>query len=440
MKRSVDTWLRVALPAILALGLLNPGILAEFNEQKIGKGLNFFSKEQEVEMGRQYSEELSKKLEIINDPYVSAYVDMIGQKLAAHSLMPDFKYQFRVVNTAEINAFALPGGFIYINRGLIEKADNESELAGVIGHEIGHVVGRHSTKQMSKQLLLQGIVMGAGAAIGTKSDTWGGIVSALGGVGAYFASLKFSRNDEREADWLGLNDLVRAGYQPQGMVSFFQKLESLSKGSSHGLAFMSTHPLPQERISNMESLIASLPALPGSAVQSSQSFQACKNRLASLPPAPTSQEKTLSAALASLDAPKQSSGATGTISAAPAQAKRGTFQVRVPANVEIVDPGLDVVQNQVVEVVANGKVIWRRGSSDYCTPDGTPGTGKGFWKKIPNTNTGALIGKIGDGYDYFPIGSRRTFRVLVPGRLYLSVNDDNNRDNQGGYAVTVRLE
>ena len=442
MKRLVHGNPRSALLSVLAILWLASGAQADFDEGKIGKGLNFFSKDQEVQMGQQYSDELGKKLELINDPYISSYVNMIGQKLAANSLRPDFKYQFFVVNTPEINAFALPGGFIYVNRGLIEKADNESELAGVIGHEIGHVVGRHSTKQMSKQLLLTGIVMGAGTAIGAKSEKWGGIVNALGGIGAYFAQLKFSRNDEREADWLGLNDLVRAGYKPDGMVSFFQKLEGLSKGQPGGLAFMSTHPLPQERINNMQALIASLPAPGASSVQSSQSFLACKSKLANMPPAPTSQEKTLSNALAALDAPRQASGsgAAGTINAAPVHAKRGTFQVRVPANVDIVDTGLDLVQNQTVEVVANGKVIWRRGSSEYCTPDGTPGTNKGFWKKIPNTNTGALIGRIGENYDYFPIGAKRTFRVLVSGRLYLAVNDDTNRDTQGGYAGTIRLE
>ncbi len=413
-------------------------LLVAFNladYKKVG-GLNFFSPAQEVAMGQQYSRELNQKLDLVQDPFINDYISQIGRKLAAVSLRNDIEYHFFVVNSSEVNAFALPGGYIYVNRGLIEKADNESEIAGVIGHEIGHVVGRHATRQMSKKLLLAGIVLGAGAAVGAKSQKWGQIIQALGGVGVFLAAMKYSRDDERQADWLGLTEMNRAGYDPNGMVTFFQKLDQLSRNSaSGGLAFLSTHPLPAERMHNMQQEMVNLPNPTDSVIHNTYSFKLCQNRLSGIPLPPNDQEKTLGAALASLDRPASSGQSSLPAVNQPAVARTLT----VPGNVRWTDTGIDLVPGQIVEVTSHGRVYWKKNSQAWAPSSGAPGTGKGFWKPIPSVNTAALIGKIGDKtYKYFYIGEQLRFQVRTGGRLFLGINDDNPYDNRGAFTVTVR--
>ncbi len=408
----------------------------KWQPEKIGKGLNFFSQNQEIEMGKSYSSQLNGQLQLVDDRQITQYVEQVGRRLVDSSMRRDLEYRFFVVNTKEINAFALPGGFIYVNRGLIELTDNESELAGVIGHEIGHVVGKHSLKQLSKKLLLAGITIGAGLAVSAKSKKWGQVVSIAGGVGVFFASLKYSRDDEREADWLGLTELNKAGYSPWGMVSFFEKLESESKG--RGLpAFLSTHPLPRERKANMRQQIADLNVGEPGAIQSSREFETCRRRLAALSSPPPDREKTLSNALAALQTE------SGSPAADPQSAQRGSQRsfvrsLTIPGDSAWVDAGVDVAIGDMVEFGALGKVYWKKNSADSCGPDGVPG--KGFWKPISSANTGALIAKIGaDSSDYFVIGSRFRGRVTKGGRLFLGINDDNNFDNRGEFEVRIHV-
>jgi len=427
----------VAFLVVAALVLSVP--LADqkkWQPEKIGKGLNFFSQNQEIEMGRSYSSQLNGQLQLVDNPQITQFVEQVGRRLVDSSMRRDLQYRFFVVNTKEINAFALPGGFIYVNRGLIERTDNESELAGVIGHEIGHVVGKHSLKQLSKKLLLAGITVGAGLAVSAKSKKWGEIVSIAGGVGVFFASLKYSRDDEREADWLGLTELNQAGYSPWGMVSFFEKLESESKG--RGLpAFLSTHPLPRERKANMRQQIADLNVAEPGAMQSSREFETCRRRLAALSSPPPDREKTLSNALAALQTESRSPAAD------PSGAQRGSQgsfvrSLTIPGDATWVDTGVDVAAGDIVEFGAVGKVYWKKNSADSCGPDGVPG--KGFWKPVSNANTGALIAKIGTGSsDYFVIGSKFRGRATKGGRLFLGINDDNNFDNRGEFEVRIAV-
>jgi Zn-dependent protease with chaperone function len=426
--------------SLLLMVLMFGAMPALADYKKVGGGLNFFSEQQEIAMGREYSQQLNQKLDLIRDPFINQYINQIGQKLVQHSRRPDLEYNFFVVNSEEINAFALPGGFVYVNRGLIEAADTESELAGVVSHEIGHVVGRHSTKQMSKRLLLSGIVLGAGMAVGAKSEKWGDVVTALGGVGVFFASMKYSRDDERQSDWLGLTQMTRAGYDPNGMVSFFRKLDQLhdSRGGP-GLAFMSTHPLPEERMRNMQREIQNLEYVPPSPVVTTMSFKQVQRSLSGFPPPPGNKEQTLSAALRSLD--EGTATGSGGTTASSGYSTGGRAQSRalsVPGNTVWVDTGIDVVEGQAVEIHAAGRVYWKKNSDAACSPAGAPGTGKGFWKPISSVNTGALIGKVGDTYSYFYVGDQRAFRAPATGRLYLGINDDNPFDNRGGYNVQIR--
>lgn len=427
--------------AILWLGTAVPAK----DYKKVGGGLNFFSAEQEAAMGKQYADELNQKLELVADPFVTQYINQIGQKLVANSFNPGQPYQFFVVNTREVNAFALPGGFIYVNRGLIEQAGSESELAGVIGHEIGHVAARHSTKQLSKKLLLAGAVMGTGAAVGTKSEKWSQLIMAAGGIGTFFATMKFSRDDERQADWLGLTNLGKAGYDPAGMITFFQKLDTLSKksGGGPGLAFMSTHPLPAERVRNMQNEIKMLEARPEQPVVNTRSFDRCRSRLDSIPLPPPKEEKTLSNALLSLNHQSGGNQSTGTSSpavsspAAPVRPVTRSFQV--PGDTVWLDTGLTVTAGDRIEIQAGGQIVYRKDGST-CGPAGAPGTGKGFWKPLPSANTGALIGRLGSSaYQYIVIGTGGAWIAGRDGQLFLGINDDNSFDNKGVFQVTITI-
>jgi hypothetical protein len=346
------------------------------------------------------------------------------------------------VNSKEVNAFALPGGFLYVNRGLIETADNESELAGVLGHEIGHVAGKHSLKQISKQLLLMGIVLGTGLAVSTKSKRWGEVIMAGGGIGIMFAALKYSRDDERQSDWLGLESMTKAGYDPQGMMTIFQKLDRIAKQGSGGpgLAFLRTHPAPEERVRNMEREIQALEYVSSNPIQNTPQFDRCKRMFAMLPAPPPGQDKTLSAALASLDA----GASTGTEPSFEKPARAPSYStptsIVIPGNSNWIDTGINVSRGQIIEIRSWGRVYWIKNSDEWCGPDGAPGTNKGFWKPISKVNTGALVGKIGsNSTNYFAIGASNTLRINMSGRLYLGINDDNNLDNRGSFNARIRI-
>src|SRR5262249_57332208 len=189
---------------------------------------------------------------------------------------PNLPWQFRVTNSAQVNAFALPGGFVYINRGLIERTDRESELAGVIGHEMAHVTLRHGTNQLSKGLLAQAPLAMLG---GMGGGGWA--MSQVGGMGVAMAFLKFSRTDETQADIVGTQTMVKAGYDPQGMVTIFQKLQQITAGRSSS-EFLSDHPNPGNRIKRIEQEIGYL-RVPSNPVDSSPLYFEAKKHLRDLP-------------------------------------------------------------------------------------------------------------------------------------------------------------
>jgi beta-barrel assembly-enhancing protease len=243
------------------------------------------SEPEEVELGREAARKVEQEQRILRDPQVTDYVDGVGQRLASRSKRSNIRYTFKVVDSPEINAFALPGGFIYVNRGLIEAADNESEVAGVLGHEIGHVAGRHSAEQMKKAGIANLGLGVLGAVLGGKGGA-AGLAQVGGQIGASAAFMKFSRDDERAADRLGVQNLYDAGYNPEGMVTFFEKLGELRKSQPSKLTtFFSTHPDPTERASNVSGEIRSLTRRK-ELVTNTRDFQDIKKRLASLPKAP----------------------------------------------------------------------------------------------------------------------------------------------------------
>ena len=237
--------------------------------------INLISTPQEQEMGRQFSREVEKEVRLIRDPLVASYVDDLGQLLAKHSQRTDIPYYIQVVDTDEVNAFALPGGYLYVNRGLIQTAENESELAGVMGHEIGHVVGRHGARQMTKALGLQVLL---GAVAGQDPGLARQVAAEVAGVGAGLTLLKYGREAEREADGYAVQEAYDAGIAPEGMATFFEKLLALHDEAPEegGIArLFSTHPPTRERVEQVRVDIARLPAKKGLA-KDSRRFQKVK--------------------------------------------------------------------------------------------------------------------------------------------------------------------
>lgn len=241
------------------------------------------STQQEVQIGADYSAQINRQLPMLNDQATINYVNQIGQQLAAIADPRGIRYHFYVVNSDVVNAFALPGGYVYVNRGLIERADNVSEFAGVLAHEIGHVAERHSIEQLQRaQNANLGLQVLYGVLLGRNPS---GVEQAgiqVGG-GAVFAG--YGRDAEREADAVGVTYMVRAGYNPNGMATFFEELLSIQQRQpSRVEQWFSTHPTTQERVTNTRAIIARTPgAQGGNLTTDTRAFQSFRSRVASLP-------------------------------------------------------------------------------------------------------------------------------------------------------------
>lgn len=217
--------------------------------------LILISQDREIALGRQYDQQVVTAFGLHPDSELQAYVQQLGAQLAAKSEQPDLPWTFRVVDDPVVNAFALPGGFIYVSRGILSHFTSEAELTAVLGHEIGHVTGRHSAEQMSRQQLA-GIGLGVGSILSPEVAEYAGLASA--GLGVLF--LKFGRDDERQADDLGLRYMSRANYDPRQMIGVFQMLGRVSQHSGGGRApeWLSTHPAPEDREQRIRAAVATL--------------------------------------------------------------------------------------------------------------------------------------------------------------------------------------
>lgn len=242
-RTAVAGWLAVLL--VLASCSTNPAT---------GKRqLALVSEGQEIAMGREADGQIQQQLGLYPDQDLQAYVNGIGKKLAAASERPNLPWTFRVVDDPVVNAFALPGGFIYVTRGLMTHLTSEAELVSVLGHEIGHVTGRHSVEQMSKAQLAQ-IGLIAGMVLKPELANYGDLAS----TGLQLLFLKYGRDDEREADDLGLRYLDREGYDPRQMAKVFETLGRVSAQQQQGRIpnWLSTHPTPEGRIERINAHIA----------------------------------------------------------------------------------------------------------------------------------------------------------------------------------------
>ncbi len=240
------------------------------------------SSDQEAELGRRNAEQVAAQLPIVDDPEVNAYVTALGDSLASHTSRADLDWHFAVVNSPEVNAFALPGGYVYVNRGLIERAARLDELAGTLGHEIGHVVRRHSVQQMTEQAKAR-VGLSLVCTLTRVCESHASQVAIDVAGSAYFA--RHSRKDEAEADSEGVLNVVRAGIDPDGIPELFEVLIRERRTQPLRVeAFFASHPLEEDRIDATRREIAALPeeSLRGLRTDT-PAYQAFRARVAALP-------------------------------------------------------------------------------------------------------------------------------------------------------------
>jgi predicted Zn-dependent protease len=242
----------VKKPLVLLLIILFGFSSCSVNPVTGKKELNLISETQEIALGKETDVEIRQQYGVYADPEVNAYVQTIGQGLAVNTHRPQLSYQFAVLDTPVVNAFAVPGGYIYVTRGILALMGSEAELAVVLGHELGHVNARHSVHRMSEMLLVQ-----VGLAVGSALSETFAQVAGLAGVGVQLLFLKYSRDDERQADALGVEYARKGVYNPGEMVAFFGSLEKMGDLSGgHALpGFLSTHPLTSERIEKVKQML-----------------------------------------------------------------------------------------------------------------------------------------------------------------------------------------
>ncbi|MBL8169078.1 MAG: M48 family metalloprotease [Acidobacteria bacterium] len=250
----------------------NPELIGKRNINKLQ--INFYNFDKEVNIGRQFAQEVDRSAKLVEDPIIVEYINKVGQNLVLHS---DAKVPFtiKVIDSDEINAFALPGGFFYVNKGLILAADNEAELAGPMAHEIAHVAARHGVEQASK-----GQIVNWGSLPLIFLGGWGGFAARnVASLAIPMGFLKFGRSAEYEADMLGVQYLWATGYDPHAMATFFEKLQAQEKKKPGTMSrIFSTHPMVGDRIEKVNSLITRFPER-GEYIINTSEFQQVKGRL-----------------------------------------------------------------------------------------------------------------------------------------------------------------
>jgi predicted Zn-dependent protease len=250
----------------------------EIGNRDVGKGVNFYSLQKEIALGKQMAQEVERQAKLIDDPVIAEYINRVGQNLVRNS---DAKVPFtiKVVDTDVVNAFALPGGFFFVNSGLILKADNEAELAGVMAHEIAHVAARHGTRQATRGT----IINYASLALVFMGGWAGYAIQEAASLAVPLGFLAFSRGFEKEADMLGLEYLDKTGYDPTAFVDFFEKIESLEKKKPGTISkVFSTHPMTDDRIRDAQRNIQVLLKEKPEYVVNTSEFVDVKARLAML--------------------------------------------------------------------------------------------------------------------------------------------------------------
>jgi beta-barrel assembly-enhancing protease len=255
---------------------------ASAQRTQLKPGWNKFSPQDDISLGKRAATDAEKQLPLCNAPKVDAYLTQLGMRLAQK--LPtggvQYPFEFHCVNDKAINAFALPGGYVFINRGAIEAADNEAQLAGVMAHELSHVALRHGTNQATKAMLAETGLGIFGAVFG--DSTGGALLTQLGSFTAGGVLLRYSRTAESQADVMGTQVLYDTGYDPRAMAQFFEKLEAETKGKNPP-EFFSDHPNPEHRVERVDEEVEKLGGVPANAKRDSAEFEAVKREVLALP-------------------------------------------------------------------------------------------------------------------------------------------------------------
>src|SRR6266702_3574014 len=276
-RRAVRAHFALAAGLFLSLTIfLVPGASAQ--RSQLRPGWNAFTPQEDISLGKRAAADAEKQLALCNAPRVDAYLTQLGTRLAQK--LPtggvQYPFEFHCVNDKAINAFALPGGYVFVNRGAIEAADNEAQLAAVMAHELSHVALRHGTNQATKAVLAQTGLGIFGAVFG--DSTGGALLTTLGSFTAGGVLLRYSRTAESQADVMGTQVLYDAGYDPRAMAQFFEKLEAEMKGKNPP-EFFSDHPNPEHRVERVDEEIDKLGGVPPNAKRDSQEFEAIKREV-----------------------------------------------------------------------------------------------------------------------------------------------------------------
>jgi predicted Zn-dependent protease len=251
---------------------------------------NNFTDEEEMTMGRQAAEQTEKQMPILDSPLMTAYLNNLGRKIAQASRRPNLEYSFKIVNGDTVNAFSLPGGYVYVYRGLLDFVNNESELAGVLSHEVGHIVAYHSMNDVARRYWVDQGMAQLKKAGALDNQQMVDLVQKYGGPVLLFADRKFSREEESEADMLGIYNATRAHYDPQGLISALDRLSKFTGNPTLVESLLMNHPLPAERVAALRMELKLNPPPEGLA-KDSMAFKALKLHLKALPPPPPPPQK-----------------------------------------------------------------------------------------------------------------------------------------------------
>lgn len=265
--------------------VLSPELLLAVEPQVKNMPYNTLTEQEEIALGRKFSAEYEKKVEIIDNPLIDAYLNNIVRKLGDASQRPQWPYQVKVVNTSAVNASAIPGGFLYIQRGLLQWVGDENEMVGAMAHEVGHVVARHTTNQLVLSFIAQNLYEKVKKNILLDNQVISQVIEALGGPVVLLAQLKYSRDNESEADMLGFYEMLRAGWNPVGLMRFFTRLEQ-QEGDTNALQVMlSDHPASADRAAAIRHELTTV-KVTAPAVEQTLQFRGMQTMLQLMAPAP----------------------------------------------------------------------------------------------------------------------------------------------------------
>jgi predicted Zn-dependent protease len=279
----------VSLTGALAIASILPEpALHAVEPRVVNQPYNTLTPEEEIALGRKFSAEYEKKVQIIANPLIDSYLNHMVRRLGDASQRPKWPYQVRVVNTSVVNASAIPGGFLYLDRGLLEFVEDENELAGVMAHEVGHVVARHTTNQLVLNFIARNLYEKVKKNIFLDNQVIARIIETLGGPVVLLAELKYSRENESEADMLGFYEMLRAGWNPSGLLRFFTRLQQNERGRTELDVMLSDHPSSADRANAIRREMASV-RITAPAFEQTMQFRAVKTTLKLMPAAPRPQ-------------------------------------------------------------------------------------------------------------------------------------------------------